>query len=89
MTNQIHRALILTRVLVSEEPVSLIALGDLIGMHAGKACNGLMAEGLLYPLFDHPPRVALTSAPHVLDEVVRAADLLGLTLPPLKENPNP
>lgn len=85
-----RRALLLVTLLTAEQPTSLVELSDATGIplfHLGPTVHGLFAEGLAHPGFSSSTTIALTSAPHVQQACLAAADLLGMVLtqprPPL------
>lgn len=87
---QHRRAALLITLLGAGAAMTLTDLSDTTGFdlwHVRSAVKDLFVEGLAYPTFDQPGAVVLTTAPHVHQECVKAAELLGIVVgqprPPL------
>ncbi|WP_153013978.1 hypothetical protein [Deinococcus grandis] len=78
-----RRALLLVTLLTAGEGMTLAHLADVTGVtleDVRDIVRALFTEGLAYPDWSVAGRVHLTTAPHVQDACLAAADLLGLTL---------
>lgn len=94
--NAHRRAQLLTVLFAHGEAMTLAALSDATGRcltDVADVAVGLFAEGLAYPAsfggLGQQPSVALTTAPHVREACLAAAQMLGMILAEPRILPSP